>query len=301
MNKKNIYNGFRFFSEYLSILFSGILYACTLKYFIFPAHVILTGTEGIAISIAYFFDNQWIFIGLYLVFQFILFLFAYFKISRRFALRTFIVVSVVISTLMILPEYKFADPEPENERMLLVLFGGILAGIARAIAFRNKASTGDEDIPGAYFSIKYLKPVGVIAVLAAIGSTIFGMTLDFIKTRELEVVINTLMYTSIYIFVSSEALNKFYHKFKVTLVNVVTKSPDKIGEAIKQSLPHRTYTVQEGYGGHSKERVQILRTLITHEELPKITRIIGASDKDAFFYYNDIEGISKRYYISPIG
>jgi len=210
---------------FLSV-FAGVLYAIAIKYFVFPSRVIMTGTEGISIATAYFFDNQKVFIWLYLFFQTALIIFAFRKISFRFAFRTALVIGSVVGLLSILPEYQFASPEPQNERIMLVIFGGILAGIAKAIAFRYSSSTGDEDIPSAYFSMKYLRPVGNIAVVAAILSTAFGMALAFIKTHQIEPVINTLLYTAVYIFMSAETLNNFYRKFKLALVNVITKSPD---------------------------------------------------------------------------
>lgn len=284
---------------FASIL-AGMLYAIAIKYFIFPSRVIMTGTEGIAIVTAYFFDNQNLFIWMYLFFHVILIIFAFWKISFRFAFRTALVVMSVVGLLSILPDYQFASPEPQNERIILVIFGGILAGIAKAFAFRHSSSTGDEDILAAYFSMKYLKPVGNIAVMAAIISTAFGMILTFIKTQRIEPVINTLMYTSIYIFMSAETLNNFYRKFKLALIHVVTKAPEKIGEAIRAALPHRTYTVQDGFGGYSKDNVKILRTIVTREELPDIVRVIERTDTKTFFFYHNIEGVSKQYYISPI-
>ncbi len=286
--------------ECMMAVLAGAIYAVTIKYFIFPSQVIMTGTEGISIATAYFFDNRWLFIWMYSIFQAGLITFAFFKIGFRFAFRTMLVVASVIGLVSILPEYQLANPEPQNERILLVVFGGILAGIAKAIAFRCSASTADEDIPSAYFSMKYLKPVGNISVIAAVISTLFGMTLAFIRTHELSAVVNTLMYTSIYIFMSVETLNNFYRKFKLTLVTIITKDPDKIGEDIRLAFPHRTYTIQEGSGGYSKERVKILRTIVTQEELPDIVRIIETNDKNTFFFYNDLEGVSKQYYISPI-
>jgi uncharacterized membrane-anchored protein YitT (DUF2179 family) len=294
-------NIFRSIGECFLSIFAGSLYAVAIKYFVFPSRVIMTGTEGISIATAYFFDNQKVFIWLYLFFQSALIIFAFRKISFRFAFRTALVVGSVVWLLGILPEYQFASPEPQNERIILVIFGGILAGIAKAIAFRYSSSTGDEDIPAAYFSMKYLRPVGNIAIIAAVVSTVFGMALAFIKTHQIEPVINTLLYTTIYIFISAETLNNFYRKFKLALVNVITKSPDKIGEDIRAALPHRTFTIQDGFGGYSKEKVKILRTIVTQEELPDIVRVIEGADKNTFFFYNDIEGVSKQYYVSPIG
>jgi uncharacterized membrane-anchored protein YitT (DUF2179 family) len=293
-------NLYRNTGECFLSIFAGSLYAVAIKYFVFPSRVIMTGTEGISIAAAYFFDNQTIFIWMYLFFQAALIMFAFRKIGFRFAFRTALVIGSVVGLLIVLPEYQFASPEPQDERIILVIFGGILAGIAKAIAFRYGSSTGDEDIPSAYFSMKYLRPVGNIAVVAAVVSTVFGMALAFIKTHQIEPVINTLMYTTIYVFMSAETLNNFYRKFKLALVNVITRSPEKIGEDIREALPHRTYTIQDGFGGYSKDQVKILRAIVTQEELPDIVRVIEKADKNTFFFYNEIEGVSKHYYISPI-
>ncbi len=287
--------------EYVQIILAGLLYAVALKYFVLPSKVILTGTEGIATSLSYYFDSYWVFIGLYVVFQAILLIFAFARVSRVFAVRSFVVVTTVVLALVFLPELSFAQPEPQNERIILVLFGGILAGVAKALAFRNRGSTGDEDILGAYFATKYLKPVGSIAIVAAIISTVFGLTMDLLKNGEFESVVNTLMYTCIYIFASSETLNNLYRKFKITMLAITTRRQKEVREAITTTSGHRTYTVQLGTGGHSGETFFIVRTIITHEELPQMIGAIQEADSDCFYYYHDIEGVSGQYYIAPIG
>lgn len=291
----------RSFVDCLMIIGAGILYAISLKYFVLPSKVILTGTEGIASALSYYFDNYLLFIILYLSFQSILLLFAFARVSLVFAIRSLIVVVTVVLFLALLPELRFAQPEPQNERIILVIFGGLLAGAAKAIAFKNRGSTGDEDILGAYFAMKYLKPVGSIAVIAAIGSTTFGLIMDFLKTGDFEATVNTLMYTCIYIFVSAQSLNNFYRKFKITMVAIITKKYTKVGKTITDIFEHRTYTIQPGVGGRSGESFAMVRTIITHEELPQLLDAIEKADPDCFYYHHDIEGISRRYYIAPIG
>lgn len=283
------------------ILLAGFLYAIALKYFVLPSKVILTGTEGIATALSYYFENYRLFIVLYVIFQAILLTFAFVKVSKVFALRSFFVVGTVVLSLVVMPELRFAQPESQNERIILVIFGGILAGVAKALAFRNRGSTGDEDIAGAYFAIKYLKPVGSIAIIASIVSTAFGLALDFLKNGDFESVVNTLMYTCIYIFVSAETLNNLYRKFKIMMLAVITREHGPIGLAITSTSAHRTYTLHEGTGGRSLEPFREIRTIITHEELPQMISAIQSVDPDCFYYYHDIEGISGRYYIAPIG
>ncbi len=285
---------------YFLLLFAGVLYAAGLKYFVFPAQVIPTGTEGIAAAFSYYFEKDWLFLLLYAVFQFSLLSFAYFNVSRRFALRSLAVVCVVLVTLPLLPEFKFAEPEPHNERILLVIFGGLIAGVAKAIAFQQRGSTGDEDILGAYFAMKLLRPVGAIAIVAATVSTAVGLALNLLKNHELEPVVNTLMYTSIYIFVSAEVLNNFYRKFRLSMLSIYTKDTGPIGELIKRVYPHRTYTVQDATGGFSGEPVKVVTTIVTHEELPHLLEAVR-EEGNCFYLHQELEGVSSRYYIEPIG
>ena len=287
--------------DYGLLLLAGVLYGITLKYFVLPSKVVLTGTEGIATALSYYFESYWLFIGLYLVFQSALLAFAFARVGRTFAIRSLVVVGTVVVALAILPRLQFAQPEPQNERIILVLFGGILSGVAKALAFKHRGSTGDEDIVGAYIAAKYLTPVGSVAIIAGVGSTALGLALDFAKNGDFEAVVNTLMYTSIYIFASAETLNNLYSKFKITMLAIVTRKQGLVGSAIAAAFPHRTYTAHQGVGGRTNEPFSIVRTIITLEELPQMLGAVEQADPECFYYYHDIEGISRRYYIAPIG
>ncbi len=291
----------RLFIDYSLIILAGVMYSVALKYFVLPSKVILTGMEGIATALSYYFESYWLFIALYVLFQSGLLIFAYTRVSQLFAIRSLVVVGTVVLALIALPELQFAQPEPQNERIILVLFGGILAGVAKALAFTNRGSTGDEDILGAYFATKYLKPVGAISIIASIVSTAFGLAMDLIKNGQLESVVNTLMYTCIYIFVSTETLNNIYRKFQITMLVIITRQEEAVGCAIISVSEYRTHTTQRCTGGRSGDSFFILRTIITHEELPQMIAAIQNVDSECFYYYHDIEGISSRYYIAPIG
>ena len=283
------------------MVFAGMVYAIALKYFVFPSGIILTGTEGIAVSIAYYFDNAMIFIVLYAVFQIALLTFAYRRISRGFAIRSAIVVATVVTLLFVLPEMAFADPAPQNERITLVLFAGIIAGFAKAVAFKHRGSTGDEDIIAAHYAMKYLRPVGSIAIIAGVVSTAFGLLLQYLKVNDFPALVNTLMYTSLYIFVSAQTLNAMYHKFKITMLVVIDENPDTVGEAIRKVSPHRTYTVQSDIDGRLNKQLKMVRTIITREELPRVLESVRSAAPNSFYYHHELEGVSRKFYITPIG
>ena len=287
-------------SQYLILLFAGFLYATALKYFVLPSNVILTGTEGIATALSYYFDSYSLFLILYLVFQAVLLTFAFFKVSKNFAIKSIVVVLSTVAFLAFLPDMKFANPEPQNERIILVLFVGIISGVAKALAFQNRGSTGDEDIIGAYVSLKLRKPVGQVAIIAAVVSTGFGLTLDFLKNGNFESVINTLMYSCIYIFASVEVLNNLYAKFKITMLVIITEKEKEVGESITSVLDHRTFTTHLGQGGKSGKSFTFVRTILTQEELPNIIKAVKAVDPNCFYYNHKVDGVSSKYYITPI-
>ena len=72
----------RWFVDYAMTIGAGALYAIALKYFVLPSKVILTGTEGIASALSYYFDSYWLFIILYLTFQIILLIFGFARVSK---------------------------------------------------------------------------------------------------------------------------------------------------------------------------------------------------------------------------
>lgn len=287
--------------QVLFMVFAGAVYAIALKYFVFPSGIILTGTEGIAVSISYYFNSTMIFIVLYAFFQIALITFAYLKISRGFAIRSATVVATVITLLFILPDMTFADPAPQNERITLVLFAGIIAGFAKAVAFKHRGSTGDEDIIAAHYAMKYLRPVGSIAIIAGVVSTAFGLLLQYLKVADFPALVNTLMYTSLYIFVSAQTLNAMYHKFKITMLVVIDENPEKVGEAIRKVSPHRTYTVQSDIDGRLNKQLKMVRTIITLEELPRVLESVRSAAPNSFYYHHELEGVSRKFYITPIG
>ena len=280
---------------------AGILYTISLRYFVFPAKVILTGTEGIAAATAYYFDSTLLFLILYAIFQTMLIIFGYLKVSRRFAIRSTLTVATVLVLIPVLPDLHFASPESENERMVLVLFGGIIGGLAKALALWNRGSTGDEDIIGAYVAERLRKPVGSVAIVAAGVSTIYGLSLEFLKTGDISTVVNTLMYTAIYIFASAETLNTFFRKFKFSLVTIITTDAGRTDLIVRTVLPERTYTKQTGIGGYTNSPREVLSLLVTQEELPLLLRHVREQDPDSFLYHNEIDGITGRFKISSIG
>lgn len=284
----------------LILLFSGLIYAVALKYFVIPTHIIVTGTEGISLSISYFVEKYWVFVALYAVFQTLLIGFSMMKLGMKFTVRTIWVVTSIILLLVVLPHIQIAKPESENEKLILVIFGGLLAGLAKAIALRQGGSVGDEDIVSAYFAQRYAIPIGRVVAVAGVISTFFGLGLIFFKTHQIPSVINTLMYAAVYIFVCRETLDSLFRHFDLCRIVIITQSPQEFIDIIDHFSERRTYTLQWVSGGYSKVEHAMLTVLVTASELPKLVRQFKDRNTKGFIYHHNVDGVIGDYYYDPI-
>ena len=282
-------------------LLGGFLYAVTIKYFIVPTEIILIGTEGIAISLSYFFDSKILFSILFVIFHSLLLVFAFCKISRRFAFHTALLVLFVVLFVNFLPEMKFADPDPKNERILLVIFAGIISGLSKAVAMRNGVSTGDEDVVCTYIAQKYRKQVGSIAMWAAVVPILIGLSLTLIETRgNLEKVGNQLMYTVIYVFMNGQTLNALYRKYRLCNISVVTTQPENVAAAISQFSERRSYTTWKAIGGYTKSESNIFYVVLQYDDIRKFNLLMKQADPNAFITYHELDGLVGNFHIDPI-
>jgi len=82
---------------------------------------------------------------------------------------------------------------------------------------------------------------------------------------------------------------------------IITRRAERAGDVIVGLYPHRTFTIQSGLGGRSGQEFDTVRTIVTLEELPELLDAIEEHLPESFYYHHDIEGVSSRYYIVPIG
>ncbi len=281
--------------EYLLPVLTGFLYAVAIKYFIRPTSIIMTGTEGISLATSYYVKSEITFVAMYFACQLLLLIFSFIKIGFKFSLKTLITVISVSGFILILPMIKFGSPEPENERLVLVVFGAIIAGLAKAISFKNRGSVGDEDIIAVYISEKLRKPVGKTIILSGIISTAYGLSLAYIQSGSITYVANTLIYTTIFVFVSSETVNSIYKRFKYSEIIINVENTEAVSNVIKNTLPERSFTISEVTGGFSGEMRKQISLILSQEELPVLLNVLNEIGEKYFIHYNQVDGVAGRF------
>lgn len=166
----------------------------------------------------------------------------------------------------------------DNDIMIIVLFAGILSGIANGIMYKTGYSSGGlaviSQIFEKYYKVPIAKTSGVMNFLVVvIGGLFFGWT--------------NVMYAGIIIYLNSLLINKVLLGTSNNKAFYIISSEDEaIKDYIIRTLGHST-TVFETKGGYLSKRNKVILTVVPTREYYQVTEGIKLIDEHAFFVVTD--------------
>ena len=266
----------------LSIIAGNALYALTVVLFLVPSGLITGGATGIALGV-----NRALGLpvsGVLFVINMAMLAVGWVLLGRRFAITT--IASTVLSPLFLaLWERVFADFVLTNDIVLNTIFAGFGVGISLGITIRAGASTGGMDIPPLVLN-KYLHiPVSVSmmvfdmlilclqAAFSPLQQCLYGIVL---------VIVYTVVLDKVLIFGTTR-----------TEVKIISRYADEIRDAILSQLD-RGVTVLHGEGGYSREQEQVLLSVITNRQLPRLEKLAKLIDPACFMIVSHVTEVSGR-------
>ena len=266
----------------LSIIAGNALYALTVVLFLVPSGLITGGATGIALGV-----NRALGLpvsGVLFVINMAMLAVGWVLLGRRFAITT--IASTVLSPLFLaLWERVFADFVLTNDIVLNTIFAGFGVGISLGITIRSGASTGGMDIPPLVLN-KYLHiPVSVSmmvfdmlilclqAAFSPLQQCLYGIVL---------VIVYTVVLDKVLIFGTTR-----------TEVKIISRYADEIRDAILSQLD-RGVTVLHGEGGYSREQEQVLLSVITNRQLPRLEKLAKLIDPACFMIVSHVTEVSGR-------
>ena len=280
MAKKEI-NKHRLLSMLL-ILVGNATYALSVKLFLLPAGLISCGTTGLALTV-----NHLTGIPLsWFIFAFNLAMLAvgWAILGRQFALTT------VFSSLF----YPIAleglnavlgDIQITQNLLLNTLYAGLGLGCSLGMVIRGGASTGGMDIP----------PL-VLKKLLHIPVSVSLWTFDFciMLTQMLFHTPEDLLYGVLLLMVISFALNKvLLMGTSRTEVKIVSSKADDLRIAILSKVD-RGVTILHGEGGYLHTPTEVILSVVSNHEMPKIERIAREIDPECFMIVSRVTEVWGR-------
>ena len=172
-----------------------------------------------------------------------------------------------------------------EEKMVAVIYAGILIGGGIGIVMRAGASTGGMDIPSLILKKKF--DVNISFSLYLMDCVVLG--LQFIVADS-----HAILYGILLIIVYTMVLNKVLMSGNVRIqVKVVTRYYERINRLIAERLDCGTSLLHMETGYLHKEQDMIL-AVIARRDLPKLNQLVMDQDPEAFMIINQINEVRGR-------
>ena len=254
----------------LMVLVGNLTYALSVKLFLLPANLISCGTTGIALVVNHLtgVPMSWFIFA----FNMVMLAVGWWILGRQFAMTT-VLSSLFYPIALEVLNYLLGDVRITEDLLLNTLFAGLGLGGSLGIVIRGGASTGGMDIPP--LVLKKLLHIPVSVSLWAFDFCIMLSQMMFHRGED-------LMYGILLLMVISFALNKvLLLGTSRTEVKIVSQNAAQIRDAILSKVD-RGVTMLHGEGGFSHRQTEIILSVVSNNELPKIEQLARGIDPDCF-------------------
>ena len=264
------------------VLAGNVIYAFTVKLFVLQADLISCGTTGLALVVqemtgvpvswfVFFFNIAMLCLG-------------WAVLGRKFAMTT-VVSSLMYPILLEILDRTLGEVVLTDNMLLTVVFAGLGLGLSLGIVLRAGASTGGMDIPP--LILKRFFRIPVSASLWAFDLTIMLLQM-FFHTGE------DLLYGILLLIVISLTLNKvMLLGTSRTEVKIVSSRAHEIRDQILTRVD-RGVTILHGEGGYLHQPTEIIMSIVSNHELPKIERLARDIDPDCFMIVSSVTEVWGR-------
>lgn len=271
----------------LMTVIGNIAYALIVKLFLLPSGLPTGGSTGLALFVQATFGIP--VTGFVLVFNVVMLLLGWAILGSKFAATTVLSTFLYPAALEMFNRL-LGDVVLTTDPLLCTVYFGVGIGLSLGMVIRAGASTGGMDIPPLVLHRLLKIPVSVslyvfdsliLLLQATINppeKTLYGILLTLIITVVLDKVL--LMGTS------------------RTEIKIVSDKSEEIRRAILGPLD-RGVTLLTAEGGYSGESKQLLLSVVSNRELPRLERIIHEIDPFSFMVVSRVSEVKGRGFNLP--
>lgn len=201
-------------------------------------------------------------------------IYAWFKISRSFLLKTLVTLSFMTMFLSAIPIRGLLP----DDKLASCVIAGILGGASSGYILRMGSSAGGFDIIGLLLAMhKKDFSVGKVSLLINISLfTVCGFLFE----------IETVIYSVIFAAILSFTMDKAHSQNIVVEAKIITKTGEGIERDIMERLG-RGLTRWDCVGSYTKREGRVLYVLLSKYELPQLRLIVRRHDPNAFIVLSE--------------
>lgn len=286
MQIKNVFIKFtkkKFFLDMFVILLGSFISGLSYSLFLVHLNIVPGGISGISMILNYLFSTP---IGLFtFILNIPIFLLGWKILGRTFAFRT--IIGLVLSTFFIdFQIYFLKFPIITEDKLLGSIFGGILLGVGLGIIFLGNASTGGTDVVGQIVN-KYTN--------FSIGMGIMFIDVIIISVaafafKQLE----AALYGYLCLYISSQVIDFILEGSDYARgAYIISLKQKEISERILKDM-NRGVTLLKGRSVFRDVDVDVIFTVVTKKEIPKLRRVVNETDPNSFMIISQVHEVLGR-------
>lgn len=262
----------KYAEKFSASIFYGLMSAIAVNFFFEPGHVYSSGVTGLA-QVLSAVSNRVIGITIpvslaFYVLNAPLLVLAWKKIGHKFAVFTFITVSMSSTFIQLVPQVTLTtDP------LINAIFGGLVMGVGIGYGLKARISSGGTDVISLTIRKMTGRSVGSVSLVVNGVIMVFaGLLFDW----------RYALYSMVTIFVSSRVTDAIFTKQKKMQALIVTNQPEKVIAMIHKKLHRGATCIHGAEGTYNHEKKAVLMTIITREEYGDFKHFMKKADPHAF-------------------
>mgnify|MGYP003292331343 CR=1 FL=1 len=275
--KKNSFVG-----NIMAVLLGNFICSLGIKLFLEPAGVAASSTTGLAMITEHYFNIPMSYVVF--VVNMTMLVLGFFTLGKKFVITT-LASSFLYPAFLELQDQLLGDYYVTDDKILCILFASVFLGVGLGILVRIGASTGGLDIPPLIMKKYFHIPVSV--TMNTMDVFILGSQLLF---RPVE----NVLYGLVMVFLLARVLDAVLMLGTTkTEVKIISEKTEEIARAILTDVD-RGVTFLHAESGYKREDKQIVLSVISNRELPKLERVVHGIDPECFMIVTRISQVKGK-------
>lgn len=265
------------------IILGSFIFALSINLFVLPINIYnggITGVSQLLNSVLHMmpdFPDVDLLGTIILLINIPFFIFAWNRMSRRYVILNIISVvsqSIFLSLIPVLEKPIF------DEKLLNIIVAAVMGAYGISLLFKVKGSSGGLDILGIYLAKE--KKMSVGTVYTVINTLIYVISMILFDVQ-------TALYSVVYSYLYSKSIDSFHEDNLESMIIIFTKNPDVKERIISDT--GRGVTAWDGIGVYTKERTDVLITIVAKSEIKLIRNLVNSIDPNSFIIVSNDKSV----------
>lgn len=234
----------------------------------------------------------------YFIFNIPIFVLAFTKIGKRFAIFSFINVITTSFFIEVIPHDWTQLITISDDLLSRAIIAGLIQGISSSLAYLMDISSGGMDVITVYFANVKSTSVGKYAF--AINGVIYLLftILYLLNTDSMTGALNAVIFSVIYSFTTSQVVDAINIRNKKTQLQIVTSRVD-MPKILMEKFFHGC-TVVQAKGGYTNSIKYIVYMVVSSREVTAVVKHIRTVDPESFIDESPSHQVYGKFFIKPI-